>query len=300
MHAELVNHHVAVAPPGDRVSQLLQVVRGRPRALRWRSSSKATEDRNGPRPPLPVQLVRVAVVLRATEDRNNDRPYIRAEIEKWRSPFEATEARNDISGVDDSEELLWRVAFRGDRGSQHVWQGDDRQAEAEWRSLSGATENRNAEMEAYKPEAKLVAVVSRVDRGSQLVLHLRPVRAAQQRRSSSGRPRIAIMPAAASLAGAVWWRSPSGVTEDRNIYNAWPNVGATQWRSPSGATEDRNDIEVANKSMGLLVAVALPAAEDRNQTHVTAMCFIERVPVALGRDRGSQHRQRRPSRRHRR
>ncbi|MFH9940345.1 hypothetical protein ACH4OT_13620 [Streptomyces murinus] len=48
------------------------------------------------------------------------------------------------------------------------------------------------------------------------------------------------MPGSKALARYGMWRSPSGVTEDRNIHAPNPVSAPFMWRSPSGVTEDRN------------------------------------------------------------
>lgn len=47
----------------------------------------------------------------------------------------------------------------------------------------------------------------------------------------------------AVVAQADEWRSPSGVTEDRNRASPAPRMATASWRSPSGVTEDRNDFK---------------------------------------------------------
>ncbi len=112
---------------------------------------------------------------------------------------------------------------------------------ARGRSPCGATEDRNFAPTKRAMRPLRVAVALRGDRGLQFrsdsQVQLRAEAAVTFRGGRGATP-----PRAGRTTSSTWWRSPSGMTEDRNPSRSRTTVSISAWRSPCGTAEDRNDL----------------------------------------------------------
>ncbi len=84
------------------------------------------------------------------------------------------------------------------------------------------------------------------------------------------------------------WRSPSGVTEDRNAHVGAHPSQLVVWRSPSGVTEDRNRVSTGRTTTRPRWRSPSGVTEDRNAQTNGGQLPATAVAVALRGDRGSQ------------